>query len=188
MKVKRVLVFLCCLVAAMFFLSFIHEFGHSLPVLVKGGGITRMVVYGYELIPDFGRRSHISLTGFTVPKWPEGYQPTNFWLGLMMFSGSGSTLLVAIIASLLLWIIKPKYILKNILVAFSFHSFDIFRYSFLGVLGSVHSVIHRTEPIDGLIMMGLSKQESLAIVLIAVTIVMTIVFIYLKKYSPEKRK
>jgi hypothetical protein len=191
MKAKQILIILCVVVIAILFNPVIHEFGHSLPPIVKGGGITRIVIFGYELVPDFGRRTHFGLAAYCTPRWPPNYTPTSFWLGLMAFSGSGLTLLVALISSLLLWIIKPKRTLRNIFLILSFYCFDILTYSFFTFGGLIHGSFswrERAEPIEGLMLMGLSREASLAFVLIAVISVMTIVFLYLKKYPLEKIK
>lgn len=169
---------------------FFHEIGHSIPVLISGGSIKRIVIFGIELIPDFGRNSHLDLVAFFSPSWYLGQATNNFWLGLMLFSGSGFTLLISYISIFSLWFCKVKRTLRLFLIVSSFHFLDILTYSFLPLLGFPHRLIvgsHNMEPVEGLMKMGLSKTSSLLLILILILVGVAVysISIFLKKHPTE---
>ncbi len=58
---------------------FLHELGHGIPAIFKGGGINKIFLFGYEIIPNFGLKTTYGLSfSFCQVNWPNGYSPQNF--------------------------------------------------------------------------------------------------------------
>lgn len=182
---KRSLFFICLFLAGTLINILLHEFGHCLPAISKGGGINRIVVLGYEIIPNFGLKTHFVITAsFANVNWPTGYDPTEYWKGFQKLSGAGFTLLVSFISIVLLWLIKPKRILRFILLVLSFGFLDIFSYSFLPLFGLPHRLFvgaKYSETVEGLMHMGFSKTYSLLLILFCVSVTVYLLICYLKK-------
>ena len=168
---------------------FLHELGHGLPAIFRGGGINKIFLFGYEIIPNFGVKTSFGLSfSFCQVNWPNGYSPTEYWKGLQYFSGSGFTLFVSIISLALLWSFKPKHILRYIFLILSFGFLDIFTASFLPLIGLPHRLFwgaQISEAVGGLVRMGFSKTLSLLLILFFVSVIVYFLFYYLKKH-PRK--
>ena len=168
----------------------LHEFGHCLPAIFKGGSINRIVVLGYEMVPNFGRSTHFGITAnFSNVNWPNGNNPTEFWFGLQQLSGAGFTLLVSFISVLLLLLIKPRHILRIILLVLSYGVLDMFTFTFLPLFGLPHRLFAGgifSETTEGMIRMGFSKTISLLIILFCVSVVVYLLYYYLKEYSHKE--
>lgn len=168
----------------------LHEFGHCLPAIMKGGSINRIIVLGYEIIPNFGARTHFGFSfSFSNANWPNGYDPTEFWIGMQQLSGAGLTLLVSFISVLLLLLIKPRHLLRYILLVLSYGFLDMFTFTFLPLFGLPHRLFAGrvfSETTEGMIRMGFSKPISLLIILFCVSIVVYLLYNYLKKYSHKE--
>lgn len=166
----------------------LHEFGHCLPAIYKGGSINRIVVLGYEIIPNIGMKTHFGLVAFASPNWASKNDPDNYWKGITKLSGAAFTLFVSFISVIVLLLIKPKRLLRYLLLIPAFGFLDIFTYSFLELFGLPHRLIVGriyAEPIEGMMQMGFSKTISLLLVLFFVSVVVYLLVNYLKNYLPK---
>ncbi|PKL83377.1 MAG: hypothetical protein CVV24_05260 [Ignavibacteriae bacterium HGW-Ignavibacteriae-3] len=173
-------------------LFFTHEFGHAILVLLKGGGISKIVVPpGYEVYPEFGKKEflHLLQTGHFTTYWPDKYEPSNFEYGFIKFYGAGFTLSISFVSVVFLWVFKPKGIKKNIIMIFSFFVLDIFTYSLFPMIGLPSRLFiggHFAEPVEGLMKMGLSKAFAFCSIMICVILIVILIFLFIKKYPSSK--
>ncbi|MBA4317663.1 MAG: hypothetical protein C0412_04615 [Flavobacterium sp.] len=184
MKIKirllRILLFFVCFIFVLFTTPFIHESGHALIPILKGGGIKEMAVFPIQIYPDFGKKVfYHSIGAYTLPDWPKDKTITQFDEGLMHFSGGGLTLFIASAAILLLWYLKPKKFFKIFLLVYAFEFIDIFRYCYLPLISP--TIFTKAEPIEGLMEMGLSKFFAYLIVTLCSGTILYFIIKYIKK-------
>lgn len=181
----RILLFFVCFLFALITTPLIHEFGHAIVPILKGGGIKEMSIFPIQIYPDFGKRVfYHSIGAYTVVDWPKGKTITQFDEGLMHFSGGGLTLFIASAAILLLWYLKPKKFFKIFLIIYAFEFLDIFRYCYLPLISP--NLFTHAEPIEGLMEMGLSKVLAYLIVTISSGSILLLIIKYVRNYPFPK--
>lgn len=164
--------------------TLVHELGHGLTALALGGEFNHLYIFpGVELWPELGK----AYSGF----WPGNVALTFFrggthwqeWqVGLTLFMGSGSTLLLSFVAVFLLWWLEPRRILEKFLVTLSFGFLDMLLYIFLPMIGLRHIVFiggDKPEPLLGAMRMGFPPGFSLAVVLLASLLIFGVLVFYL---------
>lgn len=190
---RFIFLFIGC-VFALYLSIIIHEFGHGIPAILKGGGISKIVIFpGYEVYPHFGKKEffHLIQTGYSESNWPIGYKPNDFDLGLEKFLGSGLTLIISFVSVMLLWLLKPKGFLKFVLMIFSFLFLDILSYSLFPSIGLPNRIFIgeiNAEPVEGLKMMGLSKALALSLIIASVILIVILIWRFLKKFPFPKHR
>jgi hypothetical protein len=194
-KMKRIKFFRSIFIIGLIMIGIVtnivlHEFGHTLPAIFKGGSIKRIVVLGYEIIPNFGVSTHFGFSfSFSNVNWPNGYDPTEFMIGLEQLSGAGFTLLVSFISVLLLLLIRARHMLRYILLVLSYGFLDMFTFTFLPLFGLPHRLFAGgvfSETTEGMLRMGFSKTISLLIILFCVSVAGYLLYYYLKNISIKK--
>lgn len=143
----------------------VHELGHSLVYYSYNMKIKQIVVFpGFEIYPEFGKKIFYKKIVNGSVQLEDSYYPESIAKnGLALFMGSGITAIIALLASIFLWVFNPKRIMALVLLFITLWVFDILAYSF-------NKSYRGPEPINGLVMMGFS---SLMAYLIVITISLT---------------
>ena len=135
----------------------IHEGGHALTMLALGGKVTSIGIWQVQAYPK------IVLTGpFGLHSWVGGTTPPPQWKnGLMLLMGAGSTAIAAYVAAALLFILKPRGLLRFGLIVSALGTADIASYCvfpnlpFTSLLGFVTYRDSYMEPVDGARLLGI---------------------------------
>lgn len=163
----------------------IHEFGHVLPFISKGGEVKKLVVMSHQIYPDFlAIDDSPERTSYSYATWPPEYDVKEYDIGLSEFLGSGFPMAISIFSILLLWTFKPKGIVRIILTVASLFVLDILTYSLLPQMGMPHRLIAGSlyaEPIEGLCKMGIPKVFALSVLTIVSFAVIGMLYFFIKK-------
>ncbi len=155
---KKSCVGLSVIVFVLLFGLFTHELGHGFTAMVFGAEITYIeIMPGIQLYPEIkriewdgnvGSIGHLSLDS----EWKSG---------LATLMGSGSTAIVAYLAIVALYALRPKGTLRFALFLVSLiFAIDIVAYSILPKFGLQHWIIiggTSPEPLIGALMLGVSE-------------------------------
>ncbi len=174
MIIKKTIITFSLFVLIGYLSLIVHELGHSLIYYSFNMKIKQIVVFpGFEIYPEFGKKIFYNkLVNGSVKLEDSYYDESTTKYGFALFMGSGINAIIAMIASIALWLFKPKRIMKYILLFLTLWVFDILTYSFSkGFRGP--------EPINGLVMMGVSSLFAYFIVITIslLTIISAMIFV-----------
>lgn len=145
--------------------TLVHELGHGMVLELSGGDIGSIHVFDYEVYPNFGEPDSISSKAFgwiSYAREPAS-SDARAWVALM---GSGTTLLVAVVAHALMWLLRPRSrLVRYILICLGLYHIDMLTYTVCPVLGLPRVVffgrpmsIGDAEPLRGAVKLGMSQN------------------------------
>lgn len=158
-----------------------HELGHSLVYVSYNMKIKQIVVFpGIELYPVFGKKIfYKSIVYGSVKLEDYTYPASAAQNGFALFMGSGLNAIMSILATVSLRLFKPKRIAAITLLFITLWIYDILIYSF-------NNDFRGAEPINGLVMMGLSSSLAyVAVISISFFSILSSI-LYVKNYLLEK--
>jgi len=151
---------------------FVHELGHGITTQVLGGQFKGLYVFpGVQVWPSPGR-PYDGEWGLDVGQVDA--EPGEGWgewqRGLVLLMGSGSTMMLAALAFVTLWLLRPKGWLSYVLIAEALLYLDILFYTIMPEwFGLRHWVFiggRYPEPLEGAEMMGCPRMLFLMFILL----------------------
>ena len=186
-RLRWVTLFAFALILVLVFVlaTLIHEIGHGLTAEILGGKFLNFYIYpGIQVWPDFGHPytgNWDNSLAYMYYDYGPGWQPDGWQNGFVLLMGSGTNLLLATIAIVLLWLFRPTGLLRLFLIAESIMFLDIVFYTFLPLLGLRHFFFiggKIPEPLDGAMLIGSSRPVFLTAVF-ALLILYTLIIVRL---------
>ena len=156
---------------------FIHECGHGVTAELLGGEFKALFVFpGIQVWPQLGLpypgewHGYVGLAHFAYgPEWD-----SDSWrVGAVHIMGSGSTLLIAVLALGALSYFHPKGWLRLLLLSSSFMFIDLLFYTFLPLMGLPHWIFfggRSPEPLEGALQLGIPQWLFLVFVILISTL------------------
>jgi|GEM_PF-3203392 len=166
----------------------IHECGHIIATWICGGSIKSIILFGFQLYPEInlsdwhGIVARVAWDG-VKSEWKHGF---------ILFMGAGTTMIAAYMLLLIVSFLRNKQTWKVLFITVLSIgcAWDIITYSLLPIIGIPHRIIigyYYTEPVEGMILMGIPKTVGVMIVVLHMFIYHFVLFeILLKEISAIK--
>jgi len=120
------LIYLACFAICGFLYGACHELiGHGLTTIILGGRIASLHLFGFRVFPNFGWSGIPGGLGIDDI-------PTQKHQDIVIIMGPISTWLVSLLAVVVLWIRRPKGLLRIVLVCLSLWCYDLLCETWMG--------------------------------------------------------
>jgi hypothetical protein len=143
----------------------VHEGGHGAAAWMLGGGVTRVVLFpGIQILPTISEVPWNGVFGSISYSLPAGGF-SNWDIGFIRLMGAGTTALLALIASMLILILKNGFPKNLLLIVAGLWPLDLLSYSIFPHFGLRHWVLFgglQSEPYEGAMGMGISQPAYFA--------------------------
>jgi len=171
---------------------FVHELGHGIAAEVLGGQFNGLYIApGVQIWPHLGEpypndwQGYIGLAEFTHgPDWER-----NGWeIGAVELMGSGSNLILAMLALVVLWLSRASRWIRLLLLAESLLFIDLLFYTFLPAIGLRHWIVFggdTAEPLLGAIKLGIQPSNFMLLVALVSLLMLWSIVLFLRQYPYE---